>query len=420
MRRRPVGVVLVFSDLAPAATARGCARAAIPFVIVDPAGDPSPEVPSVGSANWSGGLMATRHLIELGHRRIAAITGPDDMMCSLARVDGYRSAMNSAGLPIDPELGPVRRLPRRRRRDARPRPAGPGRPADRDLRRAATCRRSASSRRARPPGSASPTTSRSSATTTSRCPVGEPAPDDRAPAAAPDGRRGHAPRDPARPRRCRRDAADGSGHQPGRARKHRLATRRAHVRRRGTAARPSPLTHAVAHASADTPVQRRVWIDARGTRPVRRHRVRSNARGRRSNGRRRARARPARRCGAPSRPVNDARSVGTSNDTAAARPAAERHPGEADQPPHGLDDRTRPGRAGRAGRPRRRRERRCCRRVTDTVTPVGGTDDGCARQRRPLERGVAEAVPERDTPVSGRWWTPRPLRASVAARYVAG
>jgi LacI family xylobiose transport system transcriptional regulator len=100
MRRRPVGIVLVFSELAPEYRERLRSRA-IPFVIVDPAGDPSPDAPSVGSANWSGGLAATRHLIELGHRRIAAITGPDDMMCSLARVDGYRSAMNSAGLPID-------------------------------------------------------------------------------------------------------------------------------------------------------------------------------------------------------------------------------------------------------------------------------------------------------------------------------
>jgi len=100
MRRRPVGIVLVFSELAPEYRERLRSRA-IPFVIVDPAGDPSPDAPSVGSANWSGGLAATRHLIELGHRRIAAITGPEDMMCSLARVDGYRSAMNSAGLPID-------------------------------------------------------------------------------------------------------------------------------------------------------------------------------------------------------------------------------------------------------------------------------------------------------------------------------
>ena len=99
MRRRPVGVVLVFSELAPEYRERLRSRA-IPFVIVDPAGDPSPDVPSVGSANWSGGLAATRHLIELGHERIAAITGPEDMMCSLARIDGFRSAMNTAGLPI--------------------------------------------------------------------------------------------------------------------------------------------------------------------------------------------------------------------------------------------------------------------------------------------------------------------------------
>jgi LacI family xylobiose transport system transcriptional regulator len=102
LRRRPVGIVLVFSDL-PREYREMLKRRAIPFVIIDPAGDPSPDVPSVGSANWSGGLMATRHLIELGHTRIAAITGPDDMMCSHARLDGFRSAMGAAGIPIVPE-----------------------------------------------------------------------------------------------------------------------------------------------------------------------------------------------------------------------------------------------------------------------------------------------------------------------------
>lgn len=102
LRRRPVGIVLVFSDL-PREYREMLRRRTIPFVIIDPAGDPSPDVPSVGSANWSGGLMATRHLIELGHTRIAAITGPDDMMCSHARLDGFRSAMGAAGIPIVPE-----------------------------------------------------------------------------------------------------------------------------------------------------------------------------------------------------------------------------------------------------------------------------------------------------------------------------
>lgn len=101
--RRPAGVVLVFSDLPQEYRQQLDARS-IPFVIIDPAGDPAPDVPSVGSANWAGGMMATRHLIDLGHTRIAAISGPEDMMCSLARIDGYRSALNTAAIPVDRDL----------------------------------------------------------------------------------------------------------------------------------------------------------------------------------------------------------------------------------------------------------------------------------------------------------------------------
>lgn len=103
LRRRPLGVILVFSSL-PEEYKQQLRSRSVPFVIIDPAGDPEPDVPSVGSANWSGGLAATRHLIELGHRRIGIITGPEDMMCSLARLDGFRSAMGTAGLATDPGL----------------------------------------------------------------------------------------------------------------------------------------------------------------------------------------------------------------------------------------------------------------------------------------------------------------------------
>ncbi|MFI0040381.1 LacI family DNA-binding transcriptional regulator [Streptomyces mutabilis] len=103
LRRRPLGVVLVFSSL-PAEVQHRLRSRDIPFVIVDPAGDPHPDVPSVGSANWAGGLAATRHLTDLGHERVAIITGPEDMLCSRARLDGYRSAMTMAGLPVDPRL----------------------------------------------------------------------------------------------------------------------------------------------------------------------------------------------------------------------------------------------------------------------------------------------------------------------------
>jgi LacI family transcriptional regulator len=80
------------------------ARAGIPVVVVDPADEPGSEVRSVGTTNWQGGLTATRHLIELGHGRIAAIGGPSGLWSSRARVDGYRAAMLEAGLPLEDML----------------------------------------------------------------------------------------------------------------------------------------------------------------------------------------------------------------------------------------------------------------------------------------------------------------------------
>jgi LacI family xylobiose transport system transcriptional regulator len=103
LARQSTAAILVFSDLAPEQRARLAARG-IPFVVVDPTGDPGADVPSVGSANWNGGLAATRHLIDLGHRRIAVIGGPRHVLCSRARIDGYSSALDAAGIALDPRL----------------------------------------------------------------------------------------------------------------------------------------------------------------------------------------------------------------------------------------------------------------------------------------------------------------------------
>ncbi len=103
LSRRPRGVILVLSQLDPAQR-RQLETRSIPFVVVDHAGEQPPGVPVVGSANWSGGLAATRHLLSLGHRKIAVISGPADVLCSRARIDGYRSALDEAGVPLDPQL----------------------------------------------------------------------------------------------------------------------------------------------------------------------------------------------------------------------------------------------------------------------------------------------------------------------------
>ncbi|MBS2964756.1 LacI family DNA-binding transcriptional regulator [Actinocrinis puniceicyclus] len=76
----------------------------IPFVVFDPTTDLPDDVPFVGATNWRGGRSATQHLIELGHRRIAMISGPDDVLCARARLAGYRTAMQAAGLTVAPDL----------------------------------------------------------------------------------------------------------------------------------------------------------------------------------------------------------------------------------------------------------------------------------------------------------------------------
>ena len=103
LARRPMGVIAVFSDLSHATREQLRSRG-IPFVIVDPTGEPLHDTPSIGATNWNGGLTATRHLLGLGHRRIAVIGGPAGVLCSRARLDGFRAAMDAAGVPVDPEL----------------------------------------------------------------------------------------------------------------------------------------------------------------------------------------------------------------------------------------------------------------------------------------------------------------------------
>lgn len=70
----------------------------VPVVALDPASRISGDVPTVDAANFAGAHTATRHLIELGHERIAMISGDARVRCSQARLDGYRAALGSAGI----------------------------------------------------------------------------------------------------------------------------------------------------------------------------------------------------------------------------------------------------------------------------------------------------------------------------------
>ncbi|GAB1643342.1 LacI family DNA-binding transcriptional regulator [Krasilnikovia sp. MM14-A1259] len=57
------------------------------------------EVPYVDVDHFGGVAAAVRHLIGTGHRRIATIAGPQDMIAGVDRLAGYRAVLNEAGLP---------------------------------------------------------------------------------------------------------------------------------------------------------------------------------------------------------------------------------------------------------------------------------------------------------------------------------
>jgi LacI family transcriptional regulator len=95
-RRAAIGIT---SELSGADLA-ALARARLPLVIIDPADVPQPDVTSVGSTNFAGGMAAAQYLLDLGHRRIAYIGGQPTSACNQARMSGFRTAMDAAGASV--------------------------------------------------------------------------------------------------------------------------------------------------------------------------------------------------------------------------------------------------------------------------------------------------------------------------------
>lgn len=98
---RRVDGVLLASSVSYAAQDRLTLRR-FPIVFIDavPAGV---KYGAVLVDNVEGARTATRYLIDLGHRRIAIITGRLDRSVALDRMEGYRNAMQEAGLLIPDE-----------------------------------------------------------------------------------------------------------------------------------------------------------------------------------------------------------------------------------------------------------------------------------------------------------------------------
>ena len=99
-----------------------------PIVAVDPHTGPI-DLPTVDSDNLRGARLATEHLLGLGHRRIAMLTGREDLQSAQLRERGYREAMAAAGVAVDDDLVRVGAYdPEISKESARELLAGPDRP----------------------------------------------------------------------------------------------------------------------------------------------------------------------------------------------------------------------------------------------------------------------------------------------------
>ncbi|MBN9106192.1 MAG: LacI family DNA-binding transcriptional regulator [Propionibacteriaceae bacterium] len=73
-------------------------RRGIPVIAIDPYVVSKDADVTISATNWEGGKLATEHLLELGHRRIALINGLSEFLPGIERMHGYRAALEEAGV----------------------------------------------------------------------------------------------------------------------------------------------------------------------------------------------------------------------------------------------------------------------------------------------------------------------------------
>jgi DNA-binding LacI/PurR family transcriptional regulator len=98
---QPVDAIVALATYDDAAEALGVLASPVPLVAVQVGGDE--ERPAVGVDQESGARLATRHLLDLGHRTVHHVAGPADSKEARSRIDGWRSELLAVGAPV-PEL----------------------------------------------------------------------------------------------------------------------------------------------------------------------------------------------------------------------------------------------------------------------------------------------------------------------------
>ena len=102
LRGQGVDGILIIAPQEAAAEALLHLPTDLPAVAVE--AGPDEAVPVVAVDQFAGAVSATRHLLELGHRTVWHIAGPDDWLEAQLRLDGWRSTLEEAGTDVPPHL----------------------------------------------------------------------------------------------------------------------------------------------------------------------------------------------------------------------------------------------------------------------------------------------------------------------------
>jgi DNA-binding LacI/PurR family transcriptional regulator len=102
--RRVDGVIVISSRIGALYQER-LERLSVPVVLINSLAEyRSRNIHSIGVDNHHGGYLATEHLLQKGHRRIAYVASPADRSDDTQRMAGYRDALAKAGVDFAPSL----------------------------------------------------------------------------------------------------------------------------------------------------------------------------------------------------------------------------------------------------------------------------------------------------------------------------
>lgn len=97
------GIIIVGSNIQEKNFSLTLLEEKIPFVLVERSFS-DPRVNCIWVDNVTGAYLATKHLIEKGHRKIAHITGNLYFQVALDRIEGYKKALQESGIKYSEEL----------------------------------------------------------------------------------------------------------------------------------------------------------------------------------------------------------------------------------------------------------------------------------------------------------------------------